>query len=112
MEFMPPSVLGISARDFRATPKLTPSVEEREAELHAIGRAVDAARSGVGAGLLIEGPPGIGKTRLLGVARGLPGVTVLSARASELERDFPFAVVRQLLEPVVTDAHFTGAAAL
>ena len=26
--------------------------------------------------------------------------------------DFPFAVVRQLLEPVVRDEHFGGAAAL
>ena len=37
---------------------------------------------------------------------------MLSARGSELERDFPFAVVRQLLEPVVRDEHFAGAAAL
>ena len=37
---------------------------------------------------------------------------MLSARASELERDFPFAVVRQLLEPVAREEHFAGAAAL
>jgi hypothetical protein len=37
---------------------------------------------------------------------------VLSARGSELERDFPFAVVRQLLEPVAREEHFSGAAAL
>ena len=36
---------------------------------------------------------------------------MLSARASELERDLPFAVVRQLLEGV-DDRFFTGAAAL
>ena len=73
---------------------------------------------GGGAGLLIEGPPGIGKTRLLGAARSrADGRLVLSARGSELERDFasrdfPFAVVRQLLEPVVRDEQFAGAAAL
>jgi hypothetical protein len=50
---------------------------------------------------------------LLGAARALAdGKLVLSARGSELEREFPFAVVRQLLEPVVRDEHFAGAAAL
>jgi hypothetical protein len=34
------------------------------------------------------------------------------ASAPSLERDFPFAVVRQLLEPVVRDEQFAGAAAL
>ena len=64
---------------------------------------------GGGGGLLIEGPPGIGKTRLLGAARALADDRrVLSARGSELERDFPFAVVRQLLEPVVREEHFAG----
>lgn len=44
---------------------------------------------------------------------------VLRARASELERDFPFGVVRQLLEPVLAGADrnererlLAGAAAL
>ena len=84
-------------------------LEERDAEIAAVGRVLD----GGGGGLLIEGPPGIGKTRLLGAARALAdGRLVLSARGSELERDFPFAVVRQLLEPVVRDEHFGGAAAL
>ena len=84
-------------------------LEERDAEIAAVGRVLD----GGGGGLLIEGPPGIGKTRLLEAARALAdGRLVLSARGSELERDFPFAVVRQLLEPVARDEHFAGAAAL
>src|SRR3954471_8553783 len=88
-------------------------LEERDAELAAIGEVISAARGGTGAGLLLEGPPGIGKTRLMGSARSVAGtgVAILSARASELERDFPFAVVRQLLEGV-DDRQFTGAAAL
>ncbi len=86
-------------------------LEERDEELAALGRVLEAARSGAGRGLLIEGPPGIGKTRLLHAAPA-EDMTVLSARASELERDFPFAVVRQLLEPVARDELFTGAAEL
>jgi hypothetical protein len=48
---------------------------------------------------LIEGPAGIGKTRLLGeLKQGASerGLRILSARGSELEREFPFGVVRQL----------------
>ena len=68
-------------------------LEEREGELAAVERVLAD-----GGGALIEGPPGIGKTRLLAAARSLAdGRLVLSARGSELERDFPFAVVRQLL---------------
>jgi DNA-binding CsgD family transcriptional regulator len=51
---------------------------------------------------LIQGPAGCGKTSLLEAlsadARDL-GVMVLSARGAELERPFPFGVVRQLFEP-------------
>jgi DNA-binding CsgD family transcriptional regulator len=95
---------------------------EREhglAELDAL--AYDAVR-GEGRILLIEGAAGVGKTRLLHEARriaGDRGVSVLSARAGELERDFGFGVIRQLLEPVLArlDAEpraelFTGAARL
>src|SRR5690242_17142769 len=86
-----------------------PSLEERDRELEAIGAVVRG-----GGALLVEGPPGIGKTRLLGCARAAAGedVRVLSARGSELERDFPFAVVRQLLEPALEPELLTGAAAL
>ena len=53
---------------------------------------------------MLEGVAGIGKTRLLGRARELAreqGLRVLSARATELEQDFAFGVVRQLLEPLL-----------
>ena len=56
--------------------------------------------------MLIEGPPGIGKSRLLAEFRRravADGAHVLNARAGELEREFPFGVVRQLFEAVVTD---------
>ena len=66
--------------------------------------------------MLIEGPAGIGKSALLAQARRRAadgGSLVLAARGSELEREFPFGVVRQLLEGVVAgrDDLLTGAAA-
>jgi hypothetical protein len=74
---------------------------ERERELEEFERLRAAARRGEGAAAIVEGPAGIGKTRLLAAAgEGAEGLEVRRARASELERDFPFGVVRQLFEPV------------
>ena len=56
---------------------------------------------------MVEGPAGIGKTVLLAVARDAAegeGFRVLRARGAELEREFAFGVVRQLVEPVVVGA--------
>lgn len=79
---------------------------EREHELQVLERGVAETLAG-GAGLvLIEGPAGIGKSRLVTEARRRAtagGLLVLSARGSELEREFPFGVVRQLFEPHVAD---------
>jgi DNA-binding CsgD family transcriptional regulator len=95
---------------------------EREAELGRIAAAVDDARAGHGATLLIEGRAGSGKTSLLVEATARAhetGLTVLTARGSELERDFGFGVARQLFEPplrAASPAHrerlLRGAAAL
>ena len=79
---------------------------ERDAEVALLGRLAAEAAAGEGRTALIEGPAGLGKTRLLGELRKLAeagGARVLSARASDLERDYPFGVVRQLLEGVVLD---------
>src|SRR5256885_16969445 len=46
----------------------TPVVRGRDAELEAIGVQLDRVRSGVGAVVLVEGEPGMGKTRLLAEA--------------------------------------------
>jgi hypothetical protein len=74
---------------------------ERERELEEFERLRAAARRGEGAAVIVEGPAGIGKTRLLdAAAEAAEDLEVLRARASELERDFPFGVVRQLFEPV------------
>jgi DNA-binding CsgD family transcriptional regulator len=80
---------------------------DRDAELAQITARMEEARSGVGGLLAIEGPAGIGKTRLLEAASELASKSdmgILQARGSELERDFPFGVVRQLFERRVADS--------
>jgi DNA-binding CsgD family transcriptional regulator/predicted negative regulator of RcsB-dependent stress response len=78
---------------------------ERERELAALERVLEAARRGEGGAALVEGPAGIGKSSLLSAAARLAvDLEVRRARASELERDFPFGVVRQLFEPALFGA--------
>ncbi len=80
---------------------------EREEELSALDAALARARAGQGQVVAVEGPGGIGKTRLLAAARGSAreaGMRSLHARASELERSFTFGVVRQLFEPALFSA--------
>jgi DNA-binding CsgD family transcriptional regulator len=82
----------------------TPLLLERETELEELWMALEDARSGNGRAVIVEGVAGIGKTALLESAResaNRTGMRALSARGTELERDFPFAIVRQLFEPVV-----------
>nr|MDQ3726565.1 ATP-binding protein [Actinomycetota bacterium] len=77
---------------------------ERESELDALTALVDGLAEGKSRAALIEGPAGIGKTRLLAEARRVAeerGIPSLGARGSELEREFPFGVVRQLIEPAL-----------
>src|SRR4051794_24904859 len=81
---------------------------ERDEELRELdlllGEALDGGR---GRMVLLEGPPGIGKTQLLDALRGQArehGAKVLSARASELDRDSPFGVGREGFEPLVAGA--------
>jgi DNA-binding CsgD family transcriptional regulator len=78
---------------------------ERDAEMAALAGHLDALLDG-GPGRIVglAGPAGIGKTALLEdliAATGATGVQVLRARAGELEQDFPYGVVRQLLEEPV-----------
>jgi DNA-binding CsgD family transcriptional regulator len=80
---------------------------EREADLAELGDAVAAAGAGDGRLVIIEGAAGAGKSRLLAATTGLAaaaGLRVLRASGSELERDFAFGAVRQLLEPPVVAA--------
>ena len=84
---------------------MTPLVE-REREVAALAALLDALPAGEGRVAWIEGPAGIGKSTLLAEERRHAAegdAQVLFARGSELEREFPFGVVRQLFEGVVTD---------
>ena len=70
---------------------------ERDAHRARLEAAVESAQAGEGSLLVVEGPPGIGKTGLLGagVAHAAEaGMTIVSARSRELERDFTLGVVR------------------
>ena len=79
----------------------TTGLLERGDEIAAVDAAIDAAKNGAGRFVVIEGPPGIGKTSILveGRTRAVAsGLNVLQARGSELETAFSFGVVRQLFE--------------
>src|SRR5436190_13334108 len=79
---------------------------ERDRELESLDALLGGAAAAAGRLALVEGPAGIGKTRLVVEARGRAagaGFRVLSARGGVLEREFAFGVVRQLYEPVVAD---------
>ena len=80
---------------------------ERGEELRRIRSALARGAAGTGSLLVIEGPAGIGKTALLSAARAgaeAAGMQVFAARGAELEREFAFGVVRQLLEPPLAQA--------
>src|SRR5262245_29175050 len=80
---------------------------ERDEELARIAAAVRRARDGFGTLIVVEGPAGMGKTEVLRAARiaaEADGLRVLRSRGAELERDFPFGVVRQLFEPALAEA--------
>jgi DNA-binding CsgD family transcriptional regulator len=99
-----------------------PDLLEREAELDALDRALAGALEGRGSVVSIEGPPGIGKSSLLASCLDLArrrDMYTISVRATELERSYPFGVVRQTADSVQLDkseeeraALFTGAAKL
>lgn len=83
-----------------------PALLEREPELAQLDALGKEAKAGMGATVLIEAPAGMGKTRLVrqlsdGGVR--VGMRVLSARATELEREFSYGVVRQLFAPLLAD---------
>lgn len=78
---------------------------ERHDELTALRNALGAAARGVGALVVVEGPAGIGKSRLLASvpAQGID-VEVWRARGSELDCHSAFLLAAQLFGPAAADA--------
>jgi DNA-binding CsgD family transcriptional regulator len=88
---------------------------EREAERAVIEQQLADACAGIGCVVVIEGPAGNGKSRLLDLAGDLAreqGLHVLSAAGTELERHFPFGVAIQLFEPWWLSASAAAQAAI
>ena len=74
----------------------------RDAELERIDLALQAARAGGSAALVLRGQPGIGKTALLLAAiERAEGMTVLRTRGLEAEAELPFAGLADLCEPIL-----------
>ncbi|MDQ4047835.1 MAG: ATP-binding protein, partial [Actinomycetota bacterium] len=74
---------------------------EREGEIRRIRAALERAADGHGSLVVVEGPAGIGKSRLLSeaCAHGAEcGLQALRARGGVLERDLAYGAVRLLLE--------------
>jgi class 3 adenylate cyclase/DNA-binding CsgD family transcriptional regulator len=107
-----------SAAPLRAVHVQGPLLLERDDELGRLEEHVARVGRGLGGVLALEGAAGIGKTSLLEAARTRAlerGMSVLSARATDLEVDYPFGLVRQLFELAVAraddaDVLFEGAA--
>ncbi|WP_051711309.1 ATP-binding protein [Streptomyces sp. NRRL S-350] len=89
-------------------------LRDRDAELRSVEAAVDrlcrefaAGGTEIGDLLAFSGRPGIGKTSLLHEVRRIAklreGATVLFARGGERQFKEPYHVLRQLLQPVLSD---------
>jgi DNA-binding CsgD family transcriptional regulator len=79
---------------------------ERERELDLFAALIADPGGDASGVIVVEGPPGIGKSRLIAALReqaASAGVTVLSGVGSDLEREFPYGVVRQLFEPLLAN---------
>jgi DNA-binding CsgD family transcriptional regulator len=99
-----------------------PGLLERDGELAALDGALASALAGRGRVVAVEGAPGIGKSSLVNACVELArarGMYTISVRATELERSYPYGVVRQTADSVQLDkseedraALFAGAAKL
>jgi DNA-binding CsgD family transcriptional regulator/predicted negative regulator of RcsB-dependent stress response len=87
-------------------PRASEVLLERERALGAIEAAIEACRNGTGSAVMIEGQPGMGKTRLheaaLDQARSR-GLCVLRVAGSELERNLAFGVAGGLLRTLLSE---------
>jgi DNA-binding CsgD family transcriptional regulator len=82
-------------------------LRERAAELTQLSAVLAAAGEGRGQVCVVEGPSGVGKSRLLdecAASADASGMRVLRARCSELTRDYSFGIARNLFESTVIRA--------
>ncbi|HKT00838.1 MAG TPA: AAA family ATPase [Rugosimonospora sp.] len=98
-----------SARTAAAGRPAGPVLFDRDEQLGTLRRLAEAVQAGHGSVVLVRGAAGLGKTALLNAWAGgqqAAGLRVLRATGAEAERGFAFAVVGQLVEPLVgeTDA--------
>jgi DNA-binding CsgD family transcriptional regulator len=80
---------------------------ERDTELEVIEAFLDRIGGGSGGVMVLEGPPGIGKTALLASLQQRAearGIGRRQARATQLDQGFSFGVARQLFEGSVRAA--------
>jgi DNA-binding CsgD family transcriptional regulator len=85
----------------------TDELLDRDGELAELLGLIAEVDAGSGRAAVIEGAPGIGKSSVLAAALAqaeAAGFDTTRARASELERDFAFGLVRQLFEPRIAKA--------
>ncbi|MCW2540932.1 MAG: Tetratricopeptide 4 [Frankiales bacterium] len=77
---------------------------DRDREVSQLSACLEASTASEGSVVLIAGPAGIGKTRLLTELRRDLGdrALCLTARGSQLEREFAYGAVRQLFDRILT----------
>lgn len=88
---------------------------DRQGQLAVLERAAGEARAGRGGVVLVRAGAGMGKTALLDTWAAVQQpreILVVSASGAELEQDFAFAVLRQLVEPLLARAGDAGRARL
>lgn len=84
---------------------------ERDVELAAVDELLATVVAAQGSTLLVEGPPGIGKTAVLRVARQRAadaGFLTFATCGSELDQHLAFGGLRQLLFAVIRDMALTS----
>ena len=89
---------------------------EREDDVGSARAALESAAAGYGSLIMIEGPAGIGKSRLLGEIceqAGQAGFRVVKASGDQLETEYPSGVARRLFAPLLREGEvdaFSGPA--
>lgn len=94
-----------------------PGTVGRRPQIAALARRLAAVAAGTGGCVVLEGPVGIGKSHLLGVAgreASAAGLTVAAGRATEFDRITPLGALLRALgaaDPPIADATVAGRAA-